>query len=411
MRTKFILFILFLLIAAVSVFVFLNTTKVPVHFTPSIQYELPASFIIIGSIAIGAFFMIVITIFRELKLTMSNRALKKKLSAKEKALQTFEKGLIDSLLGNIKSAYKSFVAAYKQDNNFIYQLFLKDIEENEKKKEEVINKLPFDISKFYLMEYYFNNKKFNAVIDIAKEIIDNANFKNYKYLSLIKDSYKNLEKYEEAIKVQEKIINLKDINKVEEIKKLAELNYLVTKKDINDENINSLIKNFSNFRPAYFLKFNYIKNSYPFDAVKVLKDGYKNCKNDPIFLCAIANFALESSDEKLKKEVEKTLGKFKTEIATILQALVCFYNNNIEKSENIVKNFIEKYKLAALIHAEILYRKNHDIKETIEVFRKVLNTSNGIKIDFKCNSCDFSADNWHDYCPECGKFDSLKCNI
>jgi uncharacterized integral membrane protein/lipopolysaccharide biosynthesis regulator YciM len=411
MKTKFILFILFLLIAAVSIFVFLNTTKVPIHFTPSIQYELPASFIIIGSIAVGAFFMIVLTVFRELKLTMSNRNLKKQLTAKEKALQSFEKGLVESFLGNVKNAYKAFLNSYKLDNNFIYQLFLKNIEENSEKQEKIINKLPFDVSKFYLMEYYFENKKFNAVIDIAKELLENTNFKNYKYLVIIRDAYKNIEKYNDAIMVQERIINLKNVNKVDEIKILAELNYLNTKKNLNETNINSLIKNFSNFRPAYFLKFNFIKNSKPYDALQVLKDGYKNCKNDTVFLCVMAKLALENNDEKIRKDIEKLLGKFKSENAAILQALVSFYNNNTEKSENIIKEYINKNKLAAIIYAEILYRKNHDLKDSIEVFRKILNTDSGIKITFKCDFCSFVTEEWDDYCPECKRFDALKCNI
>ncbi len=411
MKTKLTLIILFVLIAAVSVFVFLNTTKVPVHFTPTISYELPASFIIIGSIAVGAFLMIILTVFRELKLTMDNRKLKKALSAKEKALSTFEKGLIEYFFGNIKNAYKAYSASYKLDKNFLYQLFLKDLESSSKKKEEIINKLPFEVSKFYLIEHYFENKKFNAVIDIAKELIEDNNFKNYNLLKIIRDSFKELEKYPEAVQIQERIINLKDIDKVAEIKTLAELNYLIVVKDSNEPSINSLIKNFSNFRPAYFLKYQFVKDSSPFDAIKALKDGYKNCKNDATFLCALSKFAIESSDEKVKKDIEKFLGKLKTETATVLQALVNFSNNNIEKAENLVKDYIENNKLASLIYAEIIYRKNHDLKDTIEAFRKILNSSEGINITYKCEACGAVSNEWVDYCPDCQRFDSLKCNI
>jgi lipopolysaccharide biosynthesis regulator YciM len=67
--------------------------------------------------------------------------------------------------------------------------------------------------------------------------------------------------------------------------------------------------------------------------------------------------------------------------------------------------------LAAIIYAEILYRKNHDLKDSIEVFRKILNTDSGIKITFKCDFCSFVTEEWDDYCPECKRFDALKCNI
>ena len=414
MKMKFFLLVIFILVAIVSVFVYFNPTQVPLYFPPAFKFTLPVSLVILSAIIVGFCAMFFLALFREIKISLENRKLRKILKNKEKSLQTFEKGLKEKFYGNFKNAYKNILNAVKLDNNFIYQIFLKDLEENNEKREEIINKLPFDLSKFYLLQYYFQNKKYGTIVNIAKDIINDNSFKNLEIFEIVRDSYTNLEKYKEAYEIEEKILSLKNIDKVTHVKKLAELKYLDVKKDYTDNKFDVLKKKFNTFRPLYFLKFLKLKeNNELFEAVKILKEGYKNC-NDPIFLCELTKISIESNNDKLIKEVEKILSKFKSKESKLLKALILFHENKLDDAENIVKQYLENSdisKFALLIYAEILYRKNMDIKDVIENFRKVLNTQEGICLKFRCSNCNTIIDDWIDYCPNCNSFDSLTCSF
>ncbi len=414
MKMKFFLLVIFILVAIVSVFVYFNPTQVPLYFPPAFKFTLPVSLVILSAIIVGFGAMFFLALFREIKISLENRKLRKILKNKEKSLQTFEKGLKEKFYGNFKNAYKNILNAVKLDNNFIYQIFLKDLEENNEKREEIINKLPFDLSKFYLLQYYFQNKKYGTIVNIAKDIINDNSFKNLEIFEIVRDSYTNLEKYKEAYEIEEKILSLKNIDKVTHVKKLAELKYLDVKKDYTDNKFDVLKKKFNTFRPLYFLKFLKLKeNNELFEAVKILKEGYKNC-NDPIFLCELTKISIESNNDKLIKEVEKILSKFKSKESKLLKALILFHENKLDDAENIVKQYLENSdisKFALLIYAEILYRKNMDIKDVIENFRKVLNTQEGICLKFRCSNCNTIIDDWIDYCPNCNSFDSLTCSF
>ena len=409
MKSKIFLFLLFILIAIVSLFVFLNPTQVPLFVFPGESYNLPVSLVILGSVVFGFVIMLLISVFREIKMILDIRKLKKQLSLVEKGKSLVKNGLIELFKGNKKSAMKQILNAVKYDDNLAYYIALNKLEDDYEKKEELLNKLPFEISKFYLMELYFNNGKHAALINFAQDIIRDKNYKNYEILTMIRDSFKHLEKYDEAIEIQERIIALKGSNKTKEVKIVAELSYLKTKKDFSIDNVNALIKKFSTFRPAYFLKFEHLKDSNTSEALIALRDGFKNT-SDSVFLCEIINTLDKTDNEKTIAEGEKLLSKLKDKRAELLTAIIYFLENKLDKAENIAKKYLEHNKLkqlASVIYAEILYRKDKNFKDIIEIFRKVLDTHEGIHLKFYCNKCNSIFEKWYDRCPECNCFDSL----
>ncbi len=409
MKSKIFIFMLFILIAVVSIFVFLNPAKIPLHITPSISFQLPVALIILGSVILGFAIMLVISVFREVKMAFDMRKIKRKLAAIEKSKTFLKNAIIDIFKGNKKSAKKQITNAIKLDDNLAYYLTLNKIEDDFAKKEELLNKLPFEISKYYLIKHYFNNGKYATLINFAQDIIEDKTFKNNEILAMIRDSFKNVEKYSEAIEMQERIIGLKNSDKTAEVKILVELSYLNTKKDYSTDKVNSIIKKFTNLRPAYFLKFNALKESNISEALKTLADGFRNT-SDSVFICEMINTLNQSDNEKVIAEGKKLLSKFKDKKAELLTSIIYFLENKLDKAENIAKKYLDDEKLkqlASIIYAEILYRKDKNLKEIIEIFRKVLGTQDGIRLKFYCKNCNSGFTQWHDYCPKCNSFDSI----
>jgi uncharacterized protein HemY len=412
MKNKIFLFFIFIVVAIVSIFVFLNPTQVPLFITPSYKFNLPVSIIILGALIAGVILMLIISIFREIKMSLTIRKLKKELSDIAKAKNLIKNGLLNIFKGEIKQAEKQITNAIKLDDNFSYMLIQKDIADTNK-IEAILNKLPYELSQFYLMEYYFNEKKYATLLNIAKELLEKENIKNIKVLKMIRDSYKAVEKIEDAIKIQDKILTFKNIDKVAEVKILAELHYLNSKNNGSSEGIENLLKKFPKFRPGYFLKYNVLKEKGEFsDAMRILFDGYKKT-NDSTLLTSIIDIIEKNPDEKLIKEAEKFLSKAKDKKAEILLSILHFLNNNIVKAESIIKRYIEDKdvgNIASIIYAEVLYREDKNLKDVIELFRKVLNTQEGIHLRFYCSNCNNRLEAWYDYCPNCNGFDTI-CSI
>ncbi len=393
MKFKVGLIFFAIIIIAVAFFVFQNSGDIQLNLYPGHSIHMPLSILIIASIIVGAFIMFLISLSIELKLRFKSRKIEKILNKKNTSFENLKRGLINLLSGKNKNAKKDFNNAIKNDpENFVPLIFLKDIEDD-KKIEEIINKMPVDLRKFYLIEYFYNKNSYENVVELGEELISDATFNNVRILEMIRDANLKLKNFDRAIEIQNKIG--KDEKEMQKI-------YYLKAKSLNDEKIiDDLIKKFPKLTPAYILKFEKTGN------VDILKDGYKKTK-DSFFLYKLYEIYKEKEDEK----VEKIIFKLDSEpIGKFFKALILYKKGNINDAKKIAENLIQNndFKIiGSLLIAEINYRQEGELKESYEIMRKVLTIDNLELFNFICENCNKISSQWKDFCDECNEFNVLK---
>ncbi len=382
-----------IIIIAVAFFVFLNSGEIQLTLYPGESVHLPLSILILGSILLGVFIMFLISLTIEMKLKLKGRKIEKILNKKISALESIKKGLVNLLSGKIKNARKDLKSAYKLDEeNFLPLIFLKDIE-NEKEIENIINKLPVELRKFYLIDYFFEHKSYENVVELGEEILQDSSFSNKDILEKLRDANLKLKNFDKAIEIQQRI------GKDDKI--LEKIHYLKAKSSNDEKLIDDLIKKFPKLTPAYMLK--YEKKG---DA-EILKEGFKKTKDD-FFIYKLYELYENSQDEKIEKIIMKLdsspIGKF-------FKALILFKKGNVNEAKKIVNYLVndENFKIiASFLLAEISYRQEGELKESYEELRKVFNLDNLNIFDFLCEQCKNSFSKWSDFCENCGEFNALK---
>ncbi len=400
MKFKIGLIFLIVIIVAVSIFVFQNSTEVPLTFYPGSTLHLPLSIVIICSIILGILLMFVLLIGFEVKLRLKNRKIQKVLNKKEKSIEILKKALLNLFKGKIKEAKKEFYNAYKtDDNNFISLIFLKDIEEKDKTFDN-LNKLPEELKKYALLDYYYETKQFENIIKIADDILNDSDFKNIELLEKIKNAYINLKNFDKAIEIQNRI------NKISKSKSDSpEIYYLKAKETKNIKDIEDLIKKFPKFSGGYYLKYE-IENN-----ISALKDGYKKTL-DVGFIYELMKLYLK---DKENKELEKLILKLNSnDEAKIFHSILHFLKGNLDEAKKIATNLFQQDKfkpLAAIILAETSYKTEGELKDSTEYFKKAFNLEKLNFAKYICKNCKSEFDNWIDYCENCKSFDSIKLKI
>ncbi len=382
-----------IIIIVVAIFVFLNSGEIQLTLYPGESIHLPLSILILGSILLGVFIMFLISLTIEMKLKLKGRKVEKILNKKINALENIKKGLVNLLSGKIKNAKKDFKNAYKLDEeNFLPLIFLKDIE-NEKEVENIINKLPVELRKFYLIDYFFERQSYENVIELGEEILSDSSFSNKEILEKLRDANLKLKNFDKAIEIQQRIG--KDDTILEKI-------YYLKAKSSNDEKlIDDLIKKFPKLTPAYILK--YEKKG----DLDILKEGFKKTKDD-FFIFKLYELYENSQDEKIAKTIMKfdsiPIGKF-------FKALILFKKGNVNDSKKIAETLVQNENvkiIASFLLAEITYRQEGELKESYEGLRKVFNLEELNIFNFLCEQCKNSFSKWSDFCENCGEFNALK---
>ena len=381
-----------IVIIGVAFFVFQNSADIQLNLYPGEAIHLPLSLLIIISIIFGALIMFLISLGIELKLRMKSRKVEKLLKKKINSLENLKRGLINFLSGKIKNAKKDFNNALKTDNeNFVPLIFLKDIEDK-KNIEATINKLPVELRKFYLIDYFYNQKSFENVIELGEEFLKDSSFSNIEILKKIRDAHLKLKNFDKAIEIQNRI------DKKDEI--LEEIYYLKAK-SLNDAiAIDDFIKKFPQNVAGYMLKFE------KYNDADILKEGFKKTKNE-VFIYKLFQKYINDNDNKAEKYLLKLNS---IPLAQFFKAYMLFKKGELQSAKKLVQNLTDNKDLkiiSSLLFAEIIYREEGELKESFENLRKVLNIDDLELFEFICNNCKNSYSDWSDFCNNCKKFNSL----
>lgn len=378
MKTKIGIIFLIIVVIAVAIFVFQNSVEVSLVLYPGSSLHLPLSIVIICSIIVGILLMLIFFIGIEMRLRLQLRKLNKIIEKKNRAIELIHKGLIKLFHGNINEAKKLFNSSNKNDpDNFTSLLFLKDIE-SQQKKEEIINQLPVELRKFYLIEYFYDTGKFENLLEIGEELCKDSNFKNVSLLKKIKDAYLKLKNYQKAIEIQERLIKQ---NKDEKIN-LSKILYLKAKEDQNIKDIDNLIKKSPQLRSPYILKFNISKD------LNSLINGFKKTNSD-IFPYYV--FQLYKENIIDYESCINALNKMKNDIVNVFISIVNYLQGNKEDAKKVIQQYEnnQKYRFIAR-----LILNEFDISD-VEI------------CEYYCKSCNYYDSKYFDICPKCEKFDSI----
>lgn len=400
--------------------------KEPFYFTKKIS--VPTWLAIFLFFLAGFFLMGILFLIDAWKKT---RKIKGLLSDREKKI-TFGEGLEISvynlLHGELEEAKKVLDTLDKSaqtPESKILKLCLllreKNIEEAEKQLKELDTIENSPLLNLLKAKFYEIKEDYKGAVSILKDKMDFIHPHLEKlYLNNLRNLYIKLKDFEEALKIQEKI--LKDFPREEEKKlriciiyELAKNLKLNQKEKEAIHKIQEILKEEPKFTPAWVLFGDIYKEENEKEkAISVYTEGFKNTYS-AILIHRIEDLYLESEEAAKALEAINHL-RFQVEKDTIPRFFLGRLYLRLEMAEEAYKflsslqpfapnSVVLNYLLGTL---EERFGKK---EKALQSFKKCLKNYDALANEYYCFNCGKSFKEWQDRCLSCGAWASIEINF
>ena len=424
MRYFIALFAVFALVVIVY-FERLNPESLTVHLNAATSYSISTVGFFLFSFALGAFIVVLFTLFRDAKTLFREWRSRQKERIDARVQDIFSKGLYAYLSGKYDQAISFFRDIIKIEPNHFYTLLrIGDAYQQERNYPEAIKfhkrarklddknlEAPFALANDYVL-----SGSYEDAISIIQEIVrkDSA---NVEALNRLRDIYIRIARWDGAHEIQGRIVKHRR-DRGEDAKLLMGLRYefaryLFTKgdKDKSKRLLKGIIRADNAFIPAYVaLGDMLIEDGESSEAADLWERGYY-LNYSEILLHKLEDFYLQQGEpEKIiwiyKKAISLNpdhaalrfyLGKLYYRLEMLDEAYEVL--SELEGTEGGMPDL---YKLLGNI-----YERKEEYGQAIAEFKKALGLRKRVMVPYYCPACDYHTYDWSGRCPRCGGWNTF----
>ncbi len=430
--TKFIGFMIILMVAALAYLAFLNVGVVTIKLTDTHVYEIPKIALILFSIVVGALSMLAIGAVRDARRYIENLRHLRQHKKELKTQEYYSKGLDAFFASRYDEATEFFKRVLENDPDNVNSLLRRgDITFDNgdmvrardfyMKAKEI---RPQSVEALFSLEKVFESeKKWQEALRYLNNILD-IDGENPKALYRKRDIYEMSSNWEDILEVQYSILksDITPQEKQEENKKLIGYRYEqgldhLEKGDLDRAKkvFKAVIKLDKNFVAAYLaLAESYLNEGKTDRAEEVLVNGYEET-SAIVFLVRLEDFFITAGEpgriiDLYQKAIQKSPGEPKLQffLAKLYYRLemIDYAYEAVMSIDTTTIDYPDLHILLGNIYVKRMQQDN-----AIEEFKKSLHSDKPQFIPFCCTNCDYASKDWVGRCPECKKWNTLSLDV
>lgn len=252
---------------------------------------------------------------------------------------------------------------------------------------------------------------YQKLIDIEKD--------NRKALRCLRDLYIKHNRWADALNTQRQVLKAgPGANRINDEKELLLfLRYEVARQAIADGSPNDakselkdILKQNEDFTPAQVsLGDAYAALNQGDDAVKVWQDGYKK-HGKGIFLERLEDYFMKREDPSslLSFFRSQSVERGDDLMFRIFYGKLCLRLEMVDEAKEQLQAVESSGVDSSQVHLLLAetYRRCHDTDQAIFEYQKALGISKRLHLNFVCENCQFTSNEWQSRCPSCGKWNT-----
>ncbi len=433
MISKIFFLLLIILLSMVGFIAYQNPQAVDFTLVRGVSFHVSLTVLVLFAFCLGALIVLVVSMIRDTKRSFRLRKERKAQKREIERLSAYSVILERLMWGNVKdieNRLESIGKDFKEEGRFLR------VKAELYKRQGKWNEAYQIISQLRLIQ---ESPKISTMMEEARLAkaagLEEKALGTYKEILAINASYlpalqgireilEELEKWEEVVPIQERIIKASS-EKEPEKKRLAGYRYRLARQLLNEadetfaqkgvEIMRSLMKKDSKNVSLYVTLGNYYRrNGKAKEAAKIWEKGFAKTGDATLLVLQEDLFIEEKKEGETLKRYAKAIKDYPDNVAVAFFYIrFCLRQDKLEEARKVIEGLQEKvwnFPFMRLLKAVFLARDGKK-DEAFDLCEEVAKDKDWLRLPYECQKCGEKYKTWVDICSRCGEIGSLTFDL